>query len=124
MDERIDVITIQVDLISEKIKLLQPSIPSNKLEKSLIEILKPLKEQDLRSLLFMIIQHDLISFNIKSQLQNLTSTTLDRYQQAMIQLRRAHGDSTSMNNQVLIDLLKAPIKCLSNGLILISTVKP
>ncbi|GAA5815158.1 hypothetical protein MFLAVUS_008664 [Mucor flavus] len=124
MDERIDVITIQVDFISEKIKLLQPSISHNKVEKSLIEILKPLKEQDLRSLLFMIIQHDLISSNIKSQLHDLKSTTLEKYQQGMIQLRRVHGDAASLNNQVLIDLLKSPIKCLSNGLILINTVKP
>ncbi|KAI8078398.1 P-loop containing nucleoside triphosphate hydrolase protein [Thamnidium elegans] len=124
MDERIDVITIQVDFISEKIKLLQPSIPSNKVEKNLIEILKPLKEQDLRSLLFMIIQHDLISSNIKSQLYDLKSATLEKYQQGMIQLRRVHGDAASLNNQVLIDLLKSPIKCLSNGLILINTVKP
>lgn len=124
MDERIDITTLEADFISEQIKLLQPTITSNKIEKSLIDLLKPLKEQDLRSLLFMMIQHDFISFNITEQLHQLKSSALERYQQSLIQLRRDHGDGSSMNTQVLIDLMKSPIKCLSNGLILMNSVKP
>lgn len=124
MDERIDIITLEADFITEQIKLLQPTITSQKIEKSLIDVLKPLREQDLRSLLFMMIQHDFISSNITEQLHQLKSSAVERYQQSLIQLRRDHGDGIYMNTQVLIDLVKSPIKCLSNGLVLMNSVKP
>ncbi|KAI8091428.1 P-loop containing nucleoside triphosphate hydrolase protein [Gilbertella persicaria] len=120
MDERIDMITVQVDLITERIKLLSASsIPSiiNKNNQSLIDILKPLKEGDLRALILLMIQQDLVTFNIQSQLQHQTAQTLEKFQQGIVQLRRT---SKVMNNQILVDLLRSPVRCLSNGLLLIS----
>jgi hypothetical protein len=122
MDERIDVITVQVDFITEQLKLLQPSISTgSKMEKGgLIDVLKPLKEQDLRSLLFMMMQQDFVSLNISQELNKLTENVLERYQQGMIQLRR-RDDTVKMNNQILMNLLKCvPCKCLSNGLVLLN----
>lgn len=124
MDERIDVITVEVDFITEQLKLLQPTITSNKVEKSLIDIIKPLKEQDLRSLLFMVIQQDVVQLSVTTQLKDLTLTALERYQQGIVQLRRDYGENHKMNNQVIKDLLKSStIKCLSNGLLLLNTIK-
>lgn len=123
MDERIDVITVQVDYITEQLQLLQPSIHKNKQQRmekeELMELLKPLKEQELRSLLWMVIQQDLVTFNVTSELYQLTENVLMRYQQGMIQLRR--DNTVKMNNQILMNLLNsAPCKCLSNGLILLN----
>lgn len=124
MDERIDVITVEVDFITEQLKLLQPTITSNKVEKSLIDIIKPLKEQDLRSLLFMVIQQDLVQLSVTTQLKSLTLCALERYQQGIVQLRRDYGENHKMNNQVIRDLLKcSKIKCLSNGLLLLNSIK-
>jgi hypothetical protein len=120
MDERIDMITVQVDLITEHMKLLfTSSIPSitNKNNQSLIDILKPLTEGDLRALILLIIQQELVSYIVQSHIHQHITQMLESFQQGIIQLRRT---STVMNNQVLIDLLKSPVRCLSNGLILIS----
>ena len=122
MDERIDTITVHVDLLTEHIKLLTSASRSvmnsnNKNNHSLIDILKHLKEGDLRALILLIIQQDLVSFNLQSQVNQHTLETLHKFQQGMIQLRRT---SDEINNQVLMDLLKSPIRCLSNGLVLIS----
>ncbi|OBZ84753.1 Kinesin-like protein KIF21A [Choanephora cucurbitarum] len=120
MDERIDVITIQVDAITERMKLLSASsIPSiiNKNNQNLIDILKPLKEGDLRALILLIIQKDLVNLSLQAEIQQHTSKSLEKLQQAIVQLRRT---SKVMDNQILIDLLKSPVRCLSNGLILIS----
>ncbi|KAI8371106.1 P-loop containing nucleoside triphosphate hydrolase protein [Blakeslea trispora] len=120
MDERIDIITIQVDTITEQMKLLSvSSIPSiiNKNNQNLIDILKPLKEGDLRALILLIIQKDLVNLSLKAEIQQHTSKALEKFQQGIVQLRRT---SKVMDNQILSDLLKSPIRCLSNGLILIS----
>lgn len=123
MDERIDTITVQVDLLTEHIKLLTSNTKStlsssnNRNNHSLIEILKPLKEGDLRALILLIIQQDLVSFNLQSYINQYTSEALYRFQQGMVQLRRNNDE---INNQILTDLLKSPIRCLSNGLLLIS----
>ncbi|KAI8349230.1 P-loop containing nucleoside triphosphate hydrolase protein [Choanephora cucurbitarum] len=120
MDERIDVITIQVDAITERMKLLSASsIPSiiNKNNQNLIDILKPLKEGDLRALILLIIQKDLVNLSLQAEIQQHTSKALEKLQQAIVQLRRT---SKVMDNQILTDLLKSPVRCLSNGLILIS----
>jgi hypothetical protein len=120
MDERIDMITVQVDLITEHMKLLSASsIPSitNKNNQSLIDILKPLTEGDLRALILLIIQQELVSYMVQSQIHQHSMQILESFQQGIIQLRRT---SAVMNNQILIDLLKSPVRCLSNGLILIS----
>lgn len=124
MDERIDIITVEIDFITEQLKRLHPTITTSKIEKSLIDVLKPLKEQELRSLLFLMIQQDLISYSITEQLYKLTLQALERYQQSMVQLRRDNGDGKVMNSQIIKDVLKSTsIKCLSNGLILPSSVK-
>ncbi|KAI8970484.1 P-loop containing nucleoside triphosphate hydrolase protein [Mycotypha africana] len=124
MDERIDIITVQVDMITEQLNLL--SSPSNsacfsafdnKNNVKLINILKPLRESDLRALILLIIQRDMVTFNLQSALYQHTLQTLQQFQQGFIQLRRT---SDSMNNQILIDMLKSPVRCLSNGLVLIS----
>lgn len=122
-DERIDTITVQVDLLTEHIKLLTCSrlAPmnnnSNRNNHSLIDILKHLKEGDLRALILLLIQQDLVPFHLQSQLNHLTLESLYKFQQGIVQLRRT---SDEINNQVLMDLLKSPARCLSNGLILIS----
>ncbi|KAL9553340.1 hypothetical protein MBANPS3_003339 [Mucor bainieri] len=123
MDERIDTITVQVDLLTEHIKLLSSTTKStlsssnNRNNHSLIEILKHLKEGDLRALILLIIQQDLVSFNLQSHINQHTLEALNRFQQGMVQLRRTNDE---INNQILTDLLKSPIRCLSNGLLLIS----
>lgn len=120
MDERIDMITVQIDSVTDHMKLLSASsIPSitNKNNQSLIDILKPLTEGDLRALILLIIQQELVSYNVQSQLYQHSTRMLDSFQQGIIQLRRT---TPVMNNQVLIDLLKSPVRCLSNGLILVS----
>ncbi|GAN04848.1 kinesin, motor region protein [Mucor ambiguus] len=123
MDERIDTITVQVDLLTEHIQLLSSTTKStlsssnNKNNHSLIEILKHLKEGDLRALILLIIQQDLASFNLQSQISQHTTEALYRFQQGMVQLRRTNDE---INNQILTDLLRSPIRCLSNGLLLIS----
>ncbi|KAK4510106.1 uncharacterized protein ATC70_006277 [Mucor velutinosus] len=123
MDERIDTITVQVDLLTEHIKLLTSTTKStlgssnNRNNHSLIDILKHLKEGDLRALILLIIQQDLVSFYLQSEISRHTSEALYRFQQGIVQLRRA---SDEINNQILTDLLRSPIRCLSNGLLLIS----
>ncbi|KAI8646561.1 P-loop containing nucleoside triphosphate hydrolase protein [Parasitella parasitica] len=121
MDERIDTITVQVDLITENIKLLtspkSATISNNKNNHRLIDILKHLKEGDLRALILLIIQQDLVSFSLQAEINRHGLDTLHKFQQGLVQLRRTND---VINNQVLIDLLKSPIRCLSNGLVLIS----
>ncbi|CEP09485.1 hypothetical protein [Parasitella parasitica] len=121
MDERIDTITVQVDLIIEHIKLLtspkSATNNNNKNNHSLIDILKHLNEGDLRALILLIIQQDLVPFNLQSEINQHNVETLYKFQQGLVQLRRTNDE---INNQVLIDLLQSPIRCLSNGLVLIS----
>jgi len=123
MDERIDTITVQVDLLTEHIKLLTSTSKStlsssnNRNNHSLIKILKHLKEGDLRALILLVIQQDLVSFNLQSQTNQHTLETLYRFQQGIVQLRRT---SDNIDNQILTGLLRSPVRCLSNGLLLIS----
>lgn len=123
MDERIDTITVQVDLLTERIKLLTSTSKStlsssnNRNNHSLIKILKHLKEGDLRALILLVIQQDLVSFNLQSQINQHTLEALYRFQQGIVQLRRT---SDNIDNQILTGLLRSPIRCLSNGLLLIS----
>ncbi|KAL7312560.1 hypothetical protein PS15m_008312 [Mucor circinelloides] len=123
MDERIDTITVQVDLLTEHIKVLTSTSKStlsssnNRNNHSLIKILKHLKEGDLRALILLVIQQDLVSFNLQSQINQHTFEALYRFQQGIVQLRRT---SDNIDNQILTGLLRSPIRCLSNGLLLIS----
>lgn len=124
MDERIDIITVQVDYLSECIKMVSNNtthIPTmqhtRSNQSSLIEVLKPLKEGELRALILLMIQQDLVALHVTRYMHDYTSESLRRFQQGMVQLRRT---SPVMNNQIILDLMKSPIRCLTNGLLLIS----
>ncbi|KAG0930334.1 hypothetical protein G6F57_005371 [Rhizopus arrhizus] len=119
MDERIDEITIQVDYLSLQIQELTAfSKPSTR--PSLADLIQPLKENELRSLLFLVIQQDVIRGVVKSSMYRLAEETLYRYQQGLVQLRRLNK---VMNNQILQNLLQSPTRILTNGLVLISGKK-
>lgn len=121
MDERIDEITIQVDYLSQLIQeLTAPTANKHNIKQTISDIIQPLRDTELKSLLLLFIQQDVIKGHIKSIMHQLTEDNLYRYQQGFVQLRRL---DKVMNNHILQGLLKLPSRFLTNGLVLISGKK-
>ncbi|EIE82554.1 hypothetical protein RO3G_07259 [Rhizopus delemar RA 99-880] len=119
MDERIDEISLQIDYISRQIQEITSTSKQN-IKQSLIDVLQPLKEGELRALLSLFIQQDVIRGIAQSSMYQLAESTLYQYQQGLVQLRRLEK---TMNNHIVQGLLKTPVKFLPNGLVLISGKK-
>ncbi|KAG1463310.1 hypothetical protein G6F56_005310 [Rhizopus delemar] len=119
MDERIDEITVQVDYLSQQIQeLSSPGKPG--IKQTILDAIQPLREGELRTLVLMFIQQDMIRGMVRTSMYQLAEATLYQYQQGFVQLRRLEK---AMNNHILEGLLKSPAKILNNGLVLISGKK-
>ncbi|KAG1303102.1 hypothetical protein G6F64_010361 [Rhizopus arrhizus] len=119
MDERIDEISLQIDYVSRQIQEITSTSKQN-IKQSLTEAIQPLKEGELRALLSLFIQQDVIRGIAQSSMYQLAENTLYQYQQGLVQLRRLEK---TMNNHIVQGLLKTPVKFLPNGLVLISGKK-
>jgi hypothetical protein len=132
MDERIDTITIQADFLSQQIRYLSQFSKLNhrgiKKREELLALMDKLDHKSMTNLLFDVLQLDMVPLtqinSLQSNMIEYIDQTMVRLQEGVVTMRRSgrfnhnQHDISETLDSVMMKIVKSPIRCLPNGLLL------